>query len=124
MRILSHSHTHTLTLWCRTLITIHINTKVRSLLQYHHKYFPMSLLVYSFNFLFNPFSFKSAISLTFVLYTFVLMYSHTEKIKWRVKSGERGAQEIGPSLPIHLPLNFSFNHVRTSLEKWGGAPSC
>ena len=34
------------------------------------------------------------------------------------KSGERGAQEIGPPLPIHLPLSFSFNYARTSLEKW------
>ena len=48
-------------------VFIHINTKFQSSLQYHQKHFPMSLLIYSFNFLFNLFSFKSAISLTFVL---------------------------------------------------------
>ena len=68
-------------------------------------------------------SFKSAISLTLVLNTFVLMYLHRKKSS-SVKSGERGAQETGPALPIYLPLNFSFNHARTSLEKRGGAPSC
>ena len=50
------------------------------------------------------------------------MYLHRKKSSG-VRSGERGAQEIGPSLSIHLPLNFSLNHARASLEKWGGALS-
>ena len=68
-------------------------------------------------------SFKSAISLSFVLYTFGIMYPHKKKSSGFI-SGESVTQEIGPPPPIHLPLNFSFNHVRTSLEKWGGAAFC
>ena len=60
--------------------------------------------------------------MTFVLYSFVLMYVHRTKSSG-VKSRERDAQEIGPSLPIYLPLNFSFDHERISVEKWGGASS-
>ena len=56
-------------------------------------------------------SFKSAISLSFVLYTFVLMHLHRKKSRG-VKSNEL--------YPIFLPLNFSFSHVPTSLEKWSG----
>ena len=55
-------------------------------------------------------SFKSAISLTFVLYTFVLMYPHRTKSSG-VKSGEHGVEEIGPRLPIHFPSNLSSNRV-------------
>ena len=62
------------------------------------------------------FSFQSAIPLTFVFYTFVLMYLHRKKSSG-VKLEERSVQEIGPPLPILLQLNFSLNHVRTSLEK-------
>ena len=61
-------------------------------------------------------SFKSAVSLTIVLF-------HRKKKSSGVESGERGDQEIGPPRPIHLPLNFSFNYVR-NLEKLSGAPSC
>ena len=69
------------------------------------------------------FSFKLAISLTFVLSTFVLMNPPYRKNSSGIKSGEHGAQEIGPPVSVHLPLNFSFNHIRTSLGKWGGASS-
>ena len=66
--------------------------------------------------------FKSSISLTLVLYTFVLTYLHETKSNG-VKSEDHGAQEIGPPLPIHLSSNFSFNHARTSFEECGGVQS-
>ena len=62
------------------------------------------------------FPFKSAISLTFVLYTFVLMYpNRTESSS--VKSGERAIQEIASPLLVRLPLYFSFNHVCMQRKK-------
>ena len=70
--------------------------KISVFLQGHQKHFPMSLF---FFIAFIPRSilfFKSAMSLTFVLYTFVLTCLHGRKSS-DVKSGERGAQEIGPS---------------------------
>ena len=68
---------------------------------------------------------SSAISLISVLSTFLKRISVERKKKSSsVKSAECAAQEIEPPRPIHLPLNFSFCHVRNSLEKWGGASSC
>jgi hypothetical protein len=39
-------------------------------------------------------------------------------------SGERGSQDIGPSLPIHVPGNVLSRHALTCRPQWGGAPSC
>ena len=108
-------------IWCQKFlhillesVTIHINTNL-SLFTIPSKTFSsVSFFIASISF--SILFFNWAISLTFVFYTFVLMYPHRKQSRG-VKSGECVVQEIGPPLPIHLLLNFSFNHVRTSLNK-------
>ena len=41
-----------------------------------------------------------------------------------VISGDLGAQEIDPPLPIQRLSNFSFNQERIDFAKCAGAPSC
>ena len=97
--------THT----ARKCVTIYINTTIESFYKtirniFQCRFFFIALISCSI------LSFKSTISLIFVLSTFVLMYSH-RKISSDVKSGEHAAQEIvGLPLPIRFSLNF---YVRT-----------
>ncbi len=47
---------------------------------------------------------------------FVLMCPHKKKSNG-VKSGERGAHEIGPPLPIHRSSNLLSSHERMAFEE-------
>jgi len=51
------------------------------------------------------------------------MYPHRKKSSGE-RSGLRGGQGIGPSLPIQASGNLSFKTSVTKQLKWGSAPSC
>jgi len=63
------------------------------------------------------------IFLIFSAYTMFSMYTHRKKSSGE-RSGLRGGQGIGPSLPIQASGNLSFKTSVTKQLKWGGAPSC
>ena len=66
-------------------VIIHINTKFVSFYNTIKNIF-QCLIFCTFNFLFYPFSFKLAISLTFVLYTFVVLYPYRKSRRLAARS--------------------------------------
>ena len=68
-------------------------------------------------------AFKFEISGTGVENTLSLTYPHKKK-STGVISGDRGGQDVGPSLPIHLNGNVASKNRQTCEPRCGGAPPC
>ena len=68
-------------------------------------------------------AFRFVVSGTGVENDLSLTYPHKKKPR-RVISGDRGGQDVGPSLPVHLFGNVASINRRTCEPQCGGAPSC
>ena len=68
-------------------------------------------------------AFKFVIFGTGVENTLSITYPHKMKSSW-VISGERGGQNVGPSLPVQLFGNVTSKNRRTCEPQCGGTPSC
>ena len=69
------------------------------------------------------FAFKFVISGTGVENTLSLIHAHKKKSREMI-SGDRGGQDVVPSLPIHLFGSVASKNQLTCESQCGGAPSC